>query len=516
MANSKPKRRVITLILDGWGLAPDDPYNAIANAKTPNMEKLYREYPNTRLKSDGGAVGLPEGQPGTSEVNHMTIGAGKVILQDLPRLNTAIANETFYDNQAFLESINHATNNNGRLHFVGILSDGGVHSMDQHLFALFELLKRHKFKQDVYLHLFTDGRDTPPKSAAQYMALLEATRAEHPELKIELATYQGRFYLDRDRDWAKTDKAVDLICKGEGRKFSGWEAVLNYEYSQNNTDEYFAQYLLNEEGVIKPNDSVIFFHYRTDRLYQLVKRIIEQNIENLHLTTMIRVSEEFENVAVAFPREEINNTLAETIYKQGFSQLHITETEKYAHLTFFFNGEREHPFPHEEWKLIESNRFVKPFYNFEPNMRNFDICNGIVNAINTDAFDFIIANFSSPDMVGHTGNYHAAVISAESVDYCIGKIYEALKDKLDEYALIITADHGNSDQMWDYEHNQPHTQHTLSPVPFVLVSNIDGKLDQRESLSDVAPTILELMGIAKPEVMTGSSLIIKKSKKDNK
>lgn len=502
------RKKVVMIIMDGWGLAPDDKYNAIANAKTPNFDKLVREYPNTRLKSDGLAVGLPEGQFGTSEVNHLTIGAGRVILQDLPKINSAIKSEEFYSNPAILKTFHHTIENKSKLNLIGIISDGGVHTTIDHLFAFFETAKRINYKNQINLHLFTDGRDVAPKSAEKYFKLLDEQIQKYKDLKINIATIQGRYFLDRDRDWAKTEKAFDLIFKGKGGKFNSWQSVLNFAYNANKTDEYLDQYLLDEKGLIKKNDGVIFFHYRTDRLYQIIKRLTQEDISNLSITTMISVSEEF-NVNIAFPRLKVDNVLAEVISKSGLKQLHTTETEKYAHLTFFLNGEKEKEMPNEHWKLIESNRFIKPYYNFEPSMRNFDITKEVLNGIESNEYDFIIANLSSPDMVGHTGNYEAAVISAESVDYCIGKLYEAVKNKLDDFALIITADHGNSDIMWDYKNNQPHTQHTTSPVPFILVTESSYKLQRRETLSDIAPTVLDLMGLQKPVEMTGESLIIR-------
>lgn len=502
------RKKVICLIIDGWGLSPAGEFNAIDNAKTPNYDKLVREYPNTRLKSDGLAVGLPEGQPGTSEVNHTIIGAGRVILQELPKINDHIATGTFFTNQILKDSIAKAEDNGGALHLIGLLSDGGVHSLDKHLFALFKLIDGSKFSNDVYLHLFTDGRDAPPKSAEKYLQRLDQEIQKFKNLKISIATIQGRYFLDRDRDWDKSKTAVELIINGNGKEASDWRAIINFEYNQNITDEFFPQYVLNNQAKLQENDSVIFFNYRTDRLYQLVSQMLTSAPKSVNFTTFVKVSDEFKTVNVAFPKERIESTLAETVSKAGKKQLHITETEKYAHLTFFLNGEREKELSGEEWVMVESNRYVKPFYNYEPSMRNFDITKRIIQAIDADEFDFIIANLPSPDMVGHTGNYHAAVISAESIDYCLGRIYNAIKGRLDDYALIITADHGNSDMMWDFENNQPHTQHTTAPVPFILVSNLNVKLDPRETLADVAPTILDLMGIKKPAIMSGESLLI--------
>lgn len=509
MTNKKAFKKVVVVIMDGWGIAAPDKFNAIDNAKTPNYDRLIREYPNVSLKSDGEAVGLPEGQFGTSEVNHMTIGAGRVIYQDLPKISNSIKTGEFYNNPTLLDSIAHADNKGGNIHLVGILSDGGIHSTTEHVYALLDLIEKQQFSQTVYLHVFTDGRDVPPKSAETYLKLLDDKIDSFKKLNVKIATLQGRFFLDRDRDWAKTEKAFDLMHKAKGKDASDWQSITNFEYNQNITDEFFPQYVLDKNGQIRANDSVIFTHYRTDRLYQLVKRLLDEKIDNLHVTTFINVSDEFNTVKLAFPREKMVNTLAEVIAAANLKQLHITETEKFAHLTFFLNGEKEKEMSNENWTMLQSNRYVKPFYNFEPSMRNFGITKGIIAGINEGAYDFIIANLASADMVGHTGNYEAAVISAEAVDYCLGKIYDEIKDKLDQYALIITADHGNSDIMWDYENDQPHTQHTTSPVPFILVTDINCKLDRKESLADVAPTVLDLLGLDKPAEMTGNSLIIR-------
>lgn len=503
------KKKVILAIIDGWGLAEPDKFNAINNANTPNIDRLIRDYPNTRLKSDGPSVGLPEGQFGTSEVNHLTIGAGRVILQDLPKINRLIETGDFFLNSKLNQVIDHVKNNNSALNLIGILSDGKVHAYDEHLFALIELVNRRKLTQRINLHLFTDGRDVAPKSLEKYFSKLDKVIKKYPELDIQVASLQGRYYLDRDRDWDKTTKAVKCILGKDGLNFSDWEAVKNYEYNQNNSDEYFANYIIAEDRGLNQNDGVIFFHFRTDRLFQLVQGLIQEELENLKMCTFIQVSEEFKDVLVAFPRDEVKNTLAEVLSKHNLTQLHVTETEKYAHLTYFLNGEREVEFPKEDWHLIESNRYVKPHYSFEPSMRNFDIAKRVVDSIEKREHDFVVINFSSPDMVGHTGNYEAAVVSAESVDYCIGKIYDAVEDILDEYTLLITSDHGNSDIMWDYKNNQPHTQHTTSPVPFIFISNKRVRLHRRDTLADVAPTILEIMGLEKPAEMTGESLIIK-------
>lgn len=497
-------KKVVLLILDGWGLGPKDKFNAVDNAKKPNFDKLVRDYPNISLRSDGKFVGLPDGQYGTSEINHQVIGAGRVFLQDLPKIDKSIEDKSFFGNKALIKSFEHVIKNNSKLHLVGIVSDGKVHSSVNHILALLDMAKEQKI-DEVYVHAFTDGRDTPPRSAQWY---LEVVDKKLEEFKIgKIATIQGRFWLDRDRDWDKTEVALDLLTKGKGGNFNDWSSVINQNYNQNITDEFIGQYLIDENGLIGNNDSVIFFHYRTDRLYQIVHKIIESKLENLSVTTFIEVSESLKT-EVAFPRPVINQTLAETIAQSGKSQLHITETEKFNHLTYFLNGGRETEFEKEEWIRLQSNRMIKPFYNLEPNMQAFKITQEVISRIDKDNNDLIIVNFANTDMVGHTGNYEAAVVACESVDFCIGEIYEKIKEKLSDYALIVTADHGNSDEMWDYKNNQPHTQHTTNPVPFILVSDINCRLARRESLEDIAPTVLELMGIEKPKVMTGESLVI--------
>ncbi|BCX13691.1 MAG: 2,3-bisphosphoglycerate-independent phosphoglycerate mutase [Candidatus Dojkabacteria bacterium] len=498
------KNKVVLVIMDGFGIGEETPYNAVLNAKTPNLDRLIREYPNVQLKSDGMAVGLPDGQFGTSEVNHQVIGAGRVILQDLPRINEAIRTGAFFKNPALIEACSHAVKNKSKLHLIGIISDGGVHSMISHFEAMINLATQQKV-QKLFIHAFTDGRDVPPKSAQSYFEQLSDYLKGTP---YKIATIQGRFYLDRDRDWEKTQKAIDLITKGKGMKVNDYQSALNFSYNQNITDEFFGQFLIDLEGLVSENDSVITMHYRSDRIFQLQQSLLNEKIKNLKITGFISASNEFD-IAEAFPREEINNTLSETLAKYEKKQLHITETEKFSHLTYFFNGGREKEFSNETWKLIQSNRFVKPFYNFEPSMRVTEITSEVINAIEQDKYDFLVVNYPNCDMVGHTGNYNAAVIATESVDYAIGKIYESIKNKLGDYSLIVTADHGNAEEMWDYENNQPHTQHTTNKVPFILVSEKfkSHRLKVRETLEDIAPTVLDLMGLPKPKEMTGESLI---------
>lgn len=504
---TKKRKKVVLVIMDGWGIAPPDKFNAIDNAKTPNFDRLIREYPNTSLKTDGESVGLSEGQFGTSEINHLTIGSGRVIWQELPKIDKDIETGEFFTNTALLQTINHVVKNKSTLHLMGILSDGGVHSHIRHLFAILEMLDRLSFNYPISLHIYADGRDVAPKSITKYMKMLEKEISKRNKLKITISTLQGRVFLDRDRDWEKTDKAFQLLFKGTGNEIESWSSAVNLEYNRNQTDEYFEQYVLNKKHLLSTNDGLIMTHFRTDRQYQIIKRILQEDIPNFEITSFVKASEEFETLKIAFPRDDVSGTLAEVISENGLKQLHVTETEKFPHLTYFLNGQRETELPKETWKMFESNRYVKPKYALEPTMRNYKIAQEVTNAIIHDTYDFIVANLSSPDMVGHTGNYHAAVVSAESVDHCLSKIYESIKDKLDDYVLMVTADHGNSEIMWDYKNDQPHTQHTLSKVPFIMVGNMNVELERGVSLIDIAPTILELLGLVKSTGMTGNSLI---------
>ena len=500
----KLNKKVVMLILDGWGICKPDKFNAIDNAKHPNYDKLIKKYPNILLKSDGPAVGLPEGQFGTSEINHQIMGGGRIIYQDLPKINHEIETGRFYTNVSLVKTNEHVNKNKSALHLIGILSDGGIHSSILHLKALLKLAKLQGIEK-TFLHVFTDGRDTPPKSAKKYFDILQTFKKE---FNFEIATIQGRFWLDRDRDWEKTKTAVDLITEGKGNYFTSPQNVIDFSYNQKIDDEFFKQFILEKNGTIKPDDAVILFNYRTDRAYQIIKELLDRKIKNLMVTTFVEVSEEFKQCLVAFPRQEINLTLSEVLSVNKRRQYHLSETEKFTHITKFFNGGREVRFDLEDWEVVESNRFIKPQYNLEPSMKCFTLAQKTIDKIEESKTDFIMVNFPNADMVGHLGNYNAAVVAVEAVDYCLGKIYTCLENKLDKYCLIITADHGNSEQMWDYINNQPHSQHTLNPVPFIFVSDIKCKLDKKESLQDVAPTILYVMGIDKPEIMTGNSLII--------
>ncbi len=498
-------KKVVLVIMDGWGIGPKDKYNAIDNANTPNIDMISQEFAYKTLKTDGENVGLSPGQFGTSEVNHRVIGTGRIILEALPKINKMIESGELEKNKQVLELVEHVNQNDTNLHLVGIVSDGGVHAHINHLFGILEILKNLNFKQNVYIHVFSDGRDVPPKSVQKYLDSLESKIRDTGIGKI--ATLQGRVYLDRDRDWEKTDRCFKTLQGVEGEFIQDWREAIDSEYKRGvDNDQYIERFIFEKNAGVSDGDGVWMFNFRSDRLHQIMKRILEEKIENLNLTGFINPSDSFVCNKI-LEKYEIKNSLAEVISDSGKTQYHVTETEKYVHLTYFLNGQREVEFPGESWEHITSNRFVKPYYNFEPSMRNFDTTACVIEKIKENKTDFIVINMANTDMVGHTGNYEAAVIAAESTDYWIGRLYEVLKDKLDEYVLIVTADHGNSDEMWDYDSKQPHTQHTLNPVPFVLLTNGVDSLGGNESLTSIAPTVLSLMGLQIPSEMQGASFV---------
>lgn len=496
-------KKVVLAIIDGWGNGPDDKYNAIKNAVTPYTDKLQEKYPTTELLCGGNSVGLPEGMAGTSEVNHLTIGAGRTMLQELPRINQAIDDLSFFNNAVINASIDHAIERGTQLHLIGIVSQGGVHSHFNHIMSILQICATKNFK-DVRLHVFTDGRDTPPQNAEKQVQVVQDKMDELGVGTID--TLQGRIWLDRDREWDRTEKCFQLIGHGKGEQSESWYHAIQDGYEKHHTSEYFDQYVVNPEHHIKDGDAVFFFHFRSGRMYQLTKRILDEKYKDLYFGSFVECAEEFK-VGIAFPREKIAGTLAEVISKHNKRQLHITETEKFPHLTYYLNGEHENEWPGEDWQLIESNRFIKPRYNLEPTMRAYDITRSVLSHLEKGTYDFIVINYPNTDMVGHTGNYSAAVIAAEAVDYCIHLIHEQLKDKLDEYAFVVTADHGNSDQMWDYENNQPHTRHTLNPVPITLITNDAPQLTPGLTVASIGTMVLDLMGLPQAEQMDAPSLI---------
>ena len=511
------KRPVVLMVLDGYGLNDRTEGNAIAMANTPVMDKLMAECPFVKGAASGLAVGLPDGQMGNSEVGHMNIGAGRIIYQDLTRITKAIEDGEFFENKALLQAMENCKKNNSDLHLWGLLSDGGVHSHITHLYGLLEMAKKQGLSK-VYVHAFLDGRDTPPASGKDYVAQLQAKMDEIGVGKI--ASLSGRYYaMDRDNNWDRVQKAYDSLTKGEGVKATDAVKAMEESYANDVTDEFVLPTVITAEdgtplSVVKDGDSVIFFNFRPDRAREMTRAFCDDKFTGFDRdflkTTFVcfkDYDETISNKIIAFEKEAIANTLGEYLAKCGKKQLRLAETEKYAHVTFFFNGGVEEPNVDEFRLLVNSPKDVAT-YDLKPEMSAPEVGMDLVEAIKSDKYDAIIINFANPDMVGHTGVIPAAVKAVEKVDELVGKAVDAVKEV--DGALFICADHGNAEKMIDYETGEPHTAHTTNPVPFILV-NADPSYKLREGgcLADIAPTLLELMGLEQPKEMTGKSLIIK-------
>ena len=503
------------LILDGFGIRKDTEGNAIAQAGTPNIDALKEKYPNAMLGASGLSVGLPEGQMGNSEVGHLNIGAGRIVYQELTRISKAIQDGDFFRKQEFLDAIKNAQTHGTALHLMGLVSDGGVHSHLEHLCALVELAKQQELKQ-VYIHCFMDGRDVPPESGKGFLAELEESLE-----KIgvgEIATVIGRYYaMDRDNRWERVEKAYDAIVRGQGQPFSSAAEAISASYAAGVTDEFVVPAVIQKDGKpvgqIKENDSVIFFNFRPDRARELTRTLIDPDFTGftrdyfpVYFVCMTQYDKTFPNVHVAYKPQVLNNTLGEYLSKQGKRQFRIAETEKYAHVTFFFNGGVEQPNPGEERFLIPSPKVAT--YDLQPEMSAYQVTEKAVQLIRSGEYDAMILNFANPDMVGHTGVMEAAEKAVKVVDECVGKVLAAIQEVGGQ--AIITADHGNSEMMIDPESHGPFTAHTTSPVPFILVSEKyrHAKLRQDGILADIAPTLLQLMGLPQPEEMEGKSMIL--------
>ena len=481
-------RRVCLVVLDGWGLAEPGPGNAISLADTPVFDELWEQHPHTTLTTHGPAVGLPEGQMGNSEVGHLNLGAGAVVKQDLLRIDEAIEVGSFFENDAL-----RAACRTERLHLLGLVSDGGVHSSMNHLRALIELAQREGV-QDVVVHAFTDGRDTNPDSGVRHVAEVESWR------NSRIATVTGRYYaMDRDNRWDRTQLAYDAIVNGEAefRAETGEEAV-RQAYERGETDEFIKPTLVGGEGRIREGDAAIFFNFRPDRARQLTTKLGE--LDGVHLTTLTEYHEDWD-YPVAFPPARPDVTLASTLAERGQRQLHVAETEKYAHVTYFFNGGEEDPYPGEERCLVDSPREV-PTYDKKPEMSAPAAAEALVEQWRDGDFSFGIINFANPDMVGHTGVIEAAVEAVETVDECLGRVVEAVHES--GGVCIVTADHGNADHMLEPD-GSPNTAHSMNPVPLVITGDV-GELRDGGTLADVAPTVLALLGEEQPAAMTGTSL----------
>jgi 2,3-bisphosphoglycerate-independent phosphoglycerate mutase len=509
------KRPVILVILDGWGINPRKEGNAILQASTPNLDRLSREFPVSSLSMSGADVGLPDGQMGNSEVGHMILGAGRIVHQDLTLIHKDIDEGKFYHNQVLLAALREAKARSGRLHLMGLLGDGGVHSHQRHMEALIEMARREKVGK-VYLHLFLDGRDTPPNSAEQFMLDLNEKLKAYPEVRV--ATVSGRYYaMDRDKRWDRTEKAYLCLTEGVGNKADSALEAIRQSYQQKITDEFVLPTVIGgvvPEGLIRDGDGVIFFNFRADRARQLTRALIEENFTEFTrqrspalapFVTMTQYNESFK-VPVAYPPRDIRRILGEIASQSGVRQLRIAETEKYAHVTYFFNGGEEAKFPGEERILIPSPKDV-PTYDLKPEMSAREVTEALVKQLREQDIGLVIANYANADMVGHTGNFEAAVRACEVIDECIGRVADAAVGKSGR--MIITADHGNIEQLIDYDTGMPHTAHTTNRVPVILVDEERRKSRLHQGTAiDVAPTILQLLGLPQPREMTGHSLIV--------
>ena len=501
------------MILDGFGDNPNKDGNAIKLAKTPNIDKLMKKYSNVDINTSGLAVGLPEGQMGNSEVGHTNIGAGRIVYQDLTRITKSIADGDFFSIKELSDAIENCKKNNSKLHIMGLLSDGGVHSHMRHLFAILEFAKRKDF-ENVYVHCFMDGRDTPPTSGESYIAKLEEKMKEKGVGKI--ATIEGRFYaMDRDKRWNRVKEAYDAIVNGVGEKATTALSAIEASYQKEVFDEFVKPTVIcNGEtpvATIEENDSVIFFNFRPDRARELTRTLVDKDFNefdtkkmNLFFVCFTQYDETMPNVKIAFKPESLVNTFGEYISNNGLKQLRIAETEKYAHVTFFFNGGEEKEYEGEDRILVPSPKVET--YDLKPEMSALEVTDKVVDAINSGKYDSIILNYANPDMVGHTGSLEAAVKAVETIDGCVARVVEAIEKQ--NGILIITADHGNAEQMVDYKTGEPQTAHTTNPVPLILVG-LEGIKLKEGKLADLAPTMLDIMGLEKPEEMTGESLIEK-------
>ena len=507
------KKPVSLIILDGWGIGKDYPGNAVTRANTPIFDKLMQENPSTTLDASGEEVGLPAGQMGNSEVGHVNIGAGRVIYQELPRISKAIEDGSFFDKKEFLAAIENAKKNNGKVHLMGLVSNGGVHSHVEHLYGLLELMKRQGQKE-VYVHAILDGRDVPPVIGKEDIENLEAKLKEIGVGKI--ATVTGRYYtMDRDTRWERTKLGYDALVHGIGVEASSAVEAVKNSYKEGVQDEFLVPAFIKQDGKpvakIEDGDSVIFFNYRPDRARQITRAIVDdefngfdrgQKVDTLFVT-MTEYDKSIENVLVAYTKDAPVNTLSQHVSSKNLNQLKIAETEKYPHVTFFFNGGVEEPYLNEDRVLISSPKVAT--YDLQPEMSAKGIKEALIERINMDKYDLIVANFANPDMVGHTGIIPAVIKGVETVDRYLGDILEVLEAKGGH--TLITADHGNAEKLLDDEGN-PFTAHTTNKVPLIYVG--ENKIELLEGkLSDLAPTLLELMKVEQPKEMTGKSLIVK-------
>jgi 2,3-bisphosphoglycerate-independent phosphoglycerate mutase len=503
-------KKVILMILDGWGITQDPKVSAISRAKTPFIDSLFKDYPNAQLFTHGMNVGLPEGQMGNSEVGHMNLGAGRIVYQDLAKINLAVENNSLISEPVLEQAFDYAVKHNKPIHFMGLLSDGGVHSHINHLKGLLSAAEEFGVKEK-YVHAFTDGRDVDPKSGVNFITEIE----EHLEkTNSKLASVIGRYFaMDRDKRWERVKKAYDLIVSGKGHKTTNAVEAISESYKNGVTDEFIEPIVLtNESGqpvaTLKNDEVVIFFNFRTDRGRQLTKVLSQEDMPEfsmkkmpLYYVTLTKYDDQFTNINIVFKKENIKTTLGEVLEYMGKTQIRIAETEKYPHVTFFFSGGREKPFKGETRIMCNSPKVAT--YDLQPEMSAYEIRDKIIPELKSKKTDFICLNFANPDMVGHTGVMEAAIKACEVVDECAQKVVETAIEN--EYSILLIADHGNCEVMMNAD-GSPNTSHTISPVPVILVDN-DIKSIKNGNLGDIAPTILKLMGITKPELMTQEPLI---------
>lgn len=496
------------MILDGFGIGKHDNTNAIFNAKKPNIDKLFSSNPITQIGASGMDVGLPDGQMGNSEVGHTNIGAGRIVYQELTRITKTINKDKLKDNEAIVGAMDSALKNGTALHLMGLLSSGGVHSHNTHLYGILKLAKQ-KGLDKVYIHAFLDGRDVPPSSAAEFV---EECMKETEKIGVgKIATVMGRYYaMDRDNRWNRVEKAYAAMVYGEGVEADCPVCAVKNSYAQEVTDEFVVPAVIKGGATIKPNDSVIFYNFRPDRAREITRALVDPDFKGferkngffpLNYVCMTQYDATMPNVEVAFKPQTLENTLGEYISNLGMEQLRIAETEKYAHVTFFFNGGVEKQYPGEDRILVKSPAVAT--YDLQPEMSAYEVTDKLVPAIKSGKYDMIILNFANCDMVGHTGVFEAAVKAVEAVDTCVGKVIDAVKE-MDGVALI-TADHGNADKMID-DDGEPFTAHTTNPVPFCVVG-YDCELREGGRLADIAPTMLQIMNLPQPKEMDGKSLI---------
>ena len=507
MENNK---RALLCILDGWGISDDTKYNAISKGETPNFDNFLKTMPHTQIHADGNNVGLPKGQMGNSEVGHLNIGAGRIVYQELTRINKSIEEGKFFENEEFLNAINHVKKYNSSLHIYGLVSTGGVHSSIEHLKALIKMAAQNGLK-DVYVHAFLDGRDTPPQSAEEFLEEIEETLKKYNLPPI--ASVIGRYWvMDRDKRWERVEKAYNALLLGEGNHAATAIEGLQNSYKNGKNDEFVEPIVVGGKR-IEDHDSVIFFNYRPDRAREITSAIALKDFNgferkvarnNIYYVCMTQYDETFP-LPVAFKPEKLTNILGQVLDDNNVKEFRTAETEKYAHITFFFNGGEEVPFKLETRKLVASPKVAT--YDLKPEMSAYEVCDNVLEALDNKDYGFILVNFANPDMVGHTGVMDAAVKAVEAVDKCVGKIAQkALENNVE---MIITADHGNAEWMYNEQTKAPQTAHTTNPVPFILVTNDlkNIKLKSTGALCDIAPTVLDLLGIKKPKEMTGESLI---------